>query len=62
MTITLELTEQEHEILRAAMNKVCADYICRSVEITESEFQRDIWSRLYDKACVVRDKVYSTFG
>lgn len=57
-TIKLELNEMEIEILKGALNKQCAHYISESIDITYSDEKKATFDRLYNKACLLRNKVY----
>ena len=57
-TIKLELNEMEIEILKGALNKQCAFYISESVDITHTDEKKATYERLYNKACILRNKVY----
>ena len=58
MQITLNLTDKQFELLRCSLNAQCADFIGKSVDITKSESDQEIFHRLYDQCCEVRDMVY----
>ena len=55
---TLTFTDQEIELLKAAMNKVCADYIGQSVDITYTQDKKELYLGLYEKSCTLRNKIY----
>jgi hypothetical protein len=57
-TITLELTDQEYQVLRECMNTACLTYIERSVDIDMLEHERKEYSEKYDVANSIRNKVY----
>lgn len=58
-TISLTLTDQELELLRSAMNHQCADFITQTVDVSKDQEVKDIYERLYNKSCKLRDKVYA---
>ena len=58
MSITVSFNESELEILKAAMNRICADYISESVDIVKSEDEKAMYERLYNRSCLVRNKIY----
>ena len=57
-TVKLELNELEVEILKGALNKICAHYISESVDITKSDEDKSTFDNLYDKSCILRNKIY----